>query len=245
VRLRWEAQGEKAEVSWYDHHGQIEGWREVPLSGSTTVELRDEDPVADHWVDFKLYVVRESGVYTYTERRVRVTLVCRLTWFFSPAPEGCPMEARRRPSLMGQRFAGGVILGDTTHARVYLDEADRPYLSYGLRQLPQADLSEEAAPAGRFLPAPAFSGLWAGLFPGHEDFRDRVGWPTGPAVTFESAWQCAQPEQGGPPRDCFQLGLEGQVYHVQIAGEPQAIWLGDEWPLSYAEGRWAVWGGEE
>jgi hypothetical protein len=245
VRLGWEAQGERAELSWYDHHGQIEGWREVPLSGSTTVRLRDEDPVADHWVDFKLYVVRESGVYTYTEQRVRVTLVCRLSWFFSPAPEGCPMEAPRRPSLIAQRFEGGVVLGDATHARVYLEEAGQPYLSFGLRQLPQADLSEEAAPAGRFLPAPEFSGLWAGLFPGHGEVRNRLGWALEPGVRFESAWQCAQPEEAGPPGDCFQLDREGRVYHVALVGEPEAIWLDDKWPLSYARGTWDVWDGEE
>jgi hypothetical protein len=241
VRLSWEAEGERAELSWYDHHGQIEGWREVPLSGSTTVKLRDKDPVADHWVDFKLYVVRESGIYTYTERRVRVTLVCRLSWFFAPEPDGCPIEAPRRASLIGQRFEGGVILGDATHARVYLDGAGQPYRSFGLRQLPQADLSGEGAPMDRFMPAHEFSGLWAGLFPGHEDVRDELGWAVKPGVRFESAWQCAQPEQGGPPRDCFQLGRGGQVYHVQLAGDPEAIWLDDKWPLSYSRGTWAVW----
>jgi hypothetical protein len=296
VLLSWEARGERAELSWYNHHGQSEGWREVGLSGSTTVKLRDKDPVADHWVDFKLYVVRESGVYTYTERRLRVTLVCRLGWFFSPPPEGCPSEAANRISLIGQRFEGGVVLGDATRARVYLDERGQPYVSLGLRLLPQEDLTDAAPPAGLFLPAPEFSGVWAGLLPGQEDLRGRLGWATGPAVTFDSArqcaqadlgdeapsaglflpapefsgvwagllpgnedlrdrlgWatgpavafnsarQCAQAEQGGPPRDCFQLGLEGRVYHARMVGEPQAIWLDDKWPLSYSRGTWELW----
>jgi hypothetical protein len=241
VLLAWQAWGERAELSWYDHHGQLEGWREVPLSGSTTVKLRDEDPVADHWVDFKLYVVRESGVYTYTEQRLRVTLVCRLTWFFSPPPDGCPTDEPRTASLVSQRFERGVILGDATHARVYLDQAGQTYLSFGLRLLPQADLGDETPPAGLFLPAPEFSGIWAGLLSQHEDLRDRLGWATGPPVTFDSARQCAQPEQPGPPCDCFQLGTEGQVYHAQIAGEPEAIWLDDKWPLSYARGTWELW----
>jgi hypothetical protein len=241
VLLRWEARGERGELSWYDHHGQIEGWREVGLSGSTTVKLRDKDPVADHWVDFKLYVLRESGVYTYTEQRLRVTLVCRLEWFFPPLPEGCPTEAANRISLIGQRFEGGVILGDATHARVYLDEPGQPYVSLGLRLLPQADLSDAAPPAGRLLPAPEFSGVWAGLLPGQEDLGDRLGWATGPAVAFDSARQCAQAAAGGPPRDCFQLGMEGQVYHARMAGEPEAIWLDDKWPLSYSRGTWELW----
>jgi hypothetical protein len=241
VRLTWEAQGERAELSWYDHHGQLEGWREVPLSDSTTVKLRDEDPVADHWVDFKLYVVRESGVYTYTERRLRVTLICRLTWFFSPPPEGCPIEEPDRASLLSQRFERGMILGDDTHARIYLDEPGQSYLSFSLRLLPQADLADEMPPAGSFLPAPEFSGIWAGLLPEHEDLRGRLGWATAPAVTFESFRQCAMPEQGGAPRDCFQLGVDGQVYHAQMTGDPQAIWLDDQWPLSYVQGTWELW----
>jgi hypothetical protein len=241
VQLTWEARGERAELSWYDHHGQLEGWREVPLSGWTTVKLRDEDPVADHWVDFELYVVRESGVYTYTKRRLRVTLVCRLAWFFSPPPEGCPMEGPRKTALIGQRFERGTILGDATHARVYLDEPGQPYLSFGLRLLPQANLEGETPPADRFLPPPEFTGLWAGLLPGHEDLRQRLGWATAPPMTFDSARQCAQPEQPGPPRDCFQLGTGGQVYHAQIAGEPEAVWLDDKWPLSYARGTWELW----
>jgi hypothetical protein len=241
VQLTWEARGERAELSWYDHHGQLEGWREVPLSGWTTVKLRDEDPVADHWVDFELYVVRESGVYTYTKRRLRVTLVCRLAWFFSPPPEGCPTEAPRKTALIGQPFERGLILGDATHARVYLDESSQPYLSFGLRLLPQADLGDETPPAGRFPPAPELSGVWAGLVPRHEDLRQRLGWATAPPMTFGSARQCAQPEQPGPPRDCFQLGPVGEVYHAQIAGEPEAIWLDDKWPLSYAHGTWELW----
>jgi hypothetical protein len=245
VLLSWEAQGEQAELSWYDHHGQIEGWREVPLSGSTTVKLRDKDPVADHWVDFKLYVVRESGVYTYTERRLRVTLVCRLTWFFSPSPDGCPIQEPDRASLVGQRFEGGVILGDATHANVYLDESGQPYLSFGLRLLPQADLSDEIPPAGLLLPALEFSGVWTGLLPRHEDLRDRLGWATAPAVTFDSARQCDMPEQPGPPRECFQLGFDGQVYHARITGQPEAIWLDDKWPLSYARGTWDLWPAQE
>jgi hypothetical protein len=248
VRLTWEAQGERAELSWYNHHGQIEGWREVPLSGSTTVTLRDEDPVADQWVDFKLYVVRESGVYTYTEQRQRVTLVCRLSWFFSPSPDGCPIEEPQTTSLIGQHFEGGLILGDESHSRVFLNEEDqagKQYLSFGLRRLPRVALSEEAVASGRLLPAPEFSGLWSGLFPGHEEFCDRVGWATGPAVSFESEWQCAMPEQAGPPRDCFQLGPEAEVLHVQIAGAPEAIWLDDKWPLSYARGTWRLWSGAE
>ncbi|MGD2177046.1 MAG: hypothetical protein PVG71_04410, partial [Anaerolineae bacterium] len=128
-----------------------------------------------------------------------------------------------------------------THARVYLDEPGQPYLSFGLRLLPQADLSEATPPAGLFLPAPAFSGVWAGLLPGHEDLRDRLGWATAPAVTFDSARQCTLPGQGGPPRDCFQLGLGGQVYHSHTAGDPEAIWLEDKWPLSYVRGTWELW----
>jgi hypothetical protein len=245
VLLSWEARGERAELSWYDHHGQLEGWREVALSGSTTVKLRDEDPVADHWVDFKLYVVRASGVYTYTERRVRVTLVCRLSWFFSPPPEGCPQENPDMVSILSQRFERGLILGDATHARVYLDEPGQPYLGLGLRLLPQADLGQAGPPAGLFVPAPEFSGVWAGSLPGHEDLRDRLGWATAPAITFESARQCAQPEAGGPPRDCFRLGMDGQVYRAHMVGDPEAIWLDDKWPLSYSRGTWALWPVEE
>jgi hypothetical protein len=241
VSLAWEAQGERAELSWYDHNGQLEGWREVSLSGSTTVKLQDQDPVADHWIDFKLYVVRESGVYTYTERRLRVTLVCRVSWFFTPAPERCPSEEPDRDPLVAQRFERGVILGDATQARIYLDEPGQPYLGFGLRLLPQADLGGKSPPAGLFLPAPEFSGVWAGLVPGHEEIRERLGWATGTAVAFESPRQCAQPEEPGPPRDCFQLGPDGQVYHAQIGGEPEAIWLDNQSPLSTVQGTWELW----
>jgi hypothetical protein len=143
--------------------------------------------------------------------------------------------------LIGQQFERGVIIGDATHARVYLDEPGQPYLSFGLRLLPQADLSDDTPPADLFLPAPEFSGVWVGLVLEHEDLRDRLGWATAPAATFDSARQCGVPEQAGPPRDCFQLGTDGQLYHAQITGEPQTIWLDDKRPLSYASGTWELW----
>lgn len=216
VLLTWEAQGEAAEVCWYNHHGVLEGRSDVAVSGSERIKLWDQNPVADHWVDFELHVARESGVYTSTKRQIRVTLVCRLPWFFSPSPDGCTDDNQEwnTDTLVGQRFERGVMLGNSYWINVYLDEPDHPYLTFSPhRPLPQADLSDETPPDGLVVPAPEFDGVWAGLLPGSEDVRDRLGWGVASAITYDSPRQCLFRQQDETASHCFRLGLDGQVYH--------------------------------
>jgi hypothetical protein len=165
--------------------GPIMQFWDVPPSGSLsyTIGLQER-----HFVPFLLSGASQSG--HYTGQYLQVPLTCPDTWFFSPAPDGCPGGPALYAAGAEQPFQEGVMVWVGEQSLIYVlfdDDIFSP------RWAIYPDTWEEGeelcdpgpAPPGYSQPQRGFGKLWceeAGI-------RDRLGWAVDTEVGYETAVQ--------------------------------------------------------
>lgn len=218
VTVSWEAEGSAARLcAVYAFNATIE-CMDVPLQGQETLTLRDQDPVADHWVDYELEVRND---YLLATESIRVLVECHNPWFRAGLSSWCPGGKVQENPAIAQSFENGLIITTNNYAQIFFDDAAPACRGINGLGGVTADTESLTPPDGRFLPAPSIAPLWLGDLRGGDDVRERLGWATAPAHAFTQQIQCEQTPEGSG--DCFVTSGDGRVYTPHtITGAPGA-----------------------
>lgn len=215
VTLSWSVVGaEDVTIHRIGSNGIREREWPVGLSGSITVSSNATD-FARFELDAEAGGLSETSILS-------LEVGCSETWFFSPAPSGCPSEAATLSLHVAQNFEGGqmiwiqgnrniyVLFSDTTQPQwqLYVDqwEEGQPVNDPGL-----------VPPAGLIQPVRGFGLVWRN----QPNVRDRLGWATSPELSYDGALQDAgssvyvRAQQGG----ILQLESGGRAW-TTISGGP-------------------------
>lgn len=207
IELKWETRGDTARICV-----SYGGWvnREcfdVFPSGQQTITLRTEDPVADHWVDIILTLRDE---FSTIDESVRIPLQCHYQWFEEDLSSWCPHGPVDESEAFAQEFESGVAITKDDTATVFFDEPGDPCKLYFVPPELEFEVDQPQPPPDRFRPGEGMAILWQGVFPGTEDLRPRLGWPTSAPINYLMKQQCERTPDG--QGDCFASALDGNVF---------------------------------
>lgn len=188
VTFNWSAEGVSARL-FSGTRRRLQEWWVVPLSGTLTVDLQGtvyRNPA------FSL-VVSDSDDW-FSESALKVQAAVQIEWgcehdyFFSPAPERCPLGSATASWAAEQLFEGGRMM--------WLEVEDAVYIFYdpgasGLAVVERYDdnwtpgeLEDNptiTAPPGFVLPIRGFGRVWR-----DDQVRARLGWALAPELGYEA-----------------------------------------------------------
>jgi len=180
-----------------------EGFVVDALSGSREIALRPVEGA--YYVQFIIQAMNggydpQTGQHINPKETIQIIQIrmtpCPHAWFFTPEPTWCADRPPTPTDAIIQAFDGGTLIaiknpGPTLSNTVYVLSSPHGFwTSYAMSQPLELDPLLRA-PAGKFLPDPAFYGVWstagydvAGML------KDSIGWATGAATHYQAAAQC-------------------------------------------------------
>lgn len=191
IQLEWASTGGVSASLWRINRGGpiAEIWDVAPTGAFTyTISTTERE-----YVQFSLYVADAEG--DSNGAGLTIPLTCPDTWFFSPAPDGCPGAPAVFSDGAEQPFESGYMLwveevvagGGPGIYVLYDDEIVSPrwnfYPDTWEEGDPLCDVGQP--PPGLYQPQRGFGKLWCDE-PG---VRDRLGWATEPETGYETAVQ--------------------------------------------------------
>lgn len=192
IQLEWASTGGVSASLWRISRGGpiAEIWDVAPTGALTyTISTAERE-----YVQFSLYVADAEGLSS--GEGLTIPLTCPDTWFFSPAPDGCPGAPAHFANGAQQPFESGYMvwvddLGPGGEAGIYVlydDDVFSPRWDFFTDAWeegePLCDVGE--APPGLYQPERGFGKLWCE----QESVRDRLGWATEPETGgYETAVQ--------------------------------------------------------
>lgn len=208
LTLRWEAQGERAEICQLVIN-QLVNCEAVAVQGQKQLTT-DQNLLGSTG-----FVLRVTGAGEVATQLVEVHLLCQnlYPWFFANSPQACPAGAASVSPGAFQRFEHGMMVwvdGAPGPADdrfyVFLEESGtqaafpRTVLTLAAPFTFKAGASPnnrtgETPPSGRFEPVSGFGQLWRGEFETgvnseFANLRTRLGWALAPEAGYEFARQC-------------------------------------------------------
>jgi hypothetical protein len=183
----------------------------VTNEGRLTVSTdADEDLVVARFL-----VQAESGG-SVIEEILEIDMGCPFSWFFQPAPDGCPGGSPQPTTQVEQRFEGGsmVWLAATQEIFVLFSDDSNPawgrYPDTFVAGVPEADDSI-VAPAERLQPVRGFGLVWRE----NEEVRERLGWALEPELGYDGIIQST----GGAANETIYLRVrDGGILSIQPGG---------------------------
>lgn len=219
VTLTWEATGDTATLYRLMPTGQLGQFWDVPLSGSMVVETSDRDR---NQVQYMLFV---SSGERQEQALATVRVRCTAEWFFTPAPDICPVDPAIETAAAYQPFERGHMFWLGQRARIYVLYGDGGVPAYSPVSdpwqpgLPESDPGIEPPP-GLVQPVRGFGMVWRGEAEPYLYVRERVGWGLVQEVGYTALFQCdSAPKYSscyltGPDGAVWQLGPEGSSWRV-------------------------------
>jgi hypothetical protein len=214
VTFTWSAEGASARL-FSGTRQRLQDWWVVPLSGTLTVEARGTvypDPA------FTLEVCDSDDWYVESSRKavqsVRIEWACEHEYFFTPAPERCPLGPATFSWAAEQRFEGGRMIWLEADHAIYVFYDEPPLGSEGAQQFqdtwtpaePESDVTI-VPPEGLHQPVRGFGKVWR-EFP---QVRERLGWALAPEQGFEGALQHEHHEGSSSGAPTFLRAADGRV----------------------------------
>ena len=186
ILLEWESLGAtSASLARIEPGGPIAEWWEVEPSGRFTYTIKLSER---NFVHFALTVQNDYGAMA--GQYLFVPLNCPDTWFFSPAPDGCPLG----PAL----YSGGAEQPFEDGFMVWVEEQDAIYVLFdddvfSPRWAMYADTWQEGdplcdpgpIPPGVYQPQRGFGKVWCE----EAEVRERLGWATQLETGYDTAIQ--------------------------------------------------------
>lgn len=157
-----------------------------------------------------------------TEVMTPTTESCPYSYFFEPAPGGCPLEEPTISAAAEQPFDNGLM--------IWLEATDSVYVFYGDQRWQRFDddWSEDqpesdpaiVPPDGLFQPIRGFGKVWRE----NPSVRQELGWALGPELSFESKIQRQEAEEVGT-EVIFLLTFNGQVFGLVSRDQNGGDWV--------------------
>jgi hypothetical protein len=178
-------------------------------------------------VEYELVIGEGSNEVT---QRLTVPLACPIAWFFTPAPESCPVEDATSSGVVEQTFERGRMIYVASENRIYVlynDGATPAWASFEDRYRPGVDPERDEnwdrafAGTGFVQPVGRLGLLWRGL----DVVRNRLGSGTAPELSFEGYYQEA------PTRDAAFAGRNDVFITASDGTVIQLLPAGSQWQI--------------
>jgi hypothetical protein len=184
VTLSWEVEhaDEVTLIRFWDFR-PAQWWTDLPLVGSQEYTVPD-------WERNPVYFTLDaydaaSGVRV--NAGVSIQVICPDTWFFNPAPSGCP-TAPIYSAAAEQSFEGGYMIWLGVENRIivlFTDNSNPKMANYTDSWAGEPICNLGPPPTGKLHPERGFGKIWCD-FPA---VRDRLGWATEPETGYETILQ--------------------------------------------------------
>jgi hypothetical protein len=158
---------------------------DVGPSGSLQVAI---SPERRNYDTYALYVYDESGVVAH--ETTQVALRCPDRWFFSPAPDICPIGPAIITDGAEQHFERGTMLWVSAEDRIYVlfDDGQLPRWSAYSDEWDEGEPPKDEGiepPPGLQQPVRGFGLIWRE----ESTVRERLGWAVDAERGYETALQ--------------------------------------------------------
>lgn len=192
--------------------------------GRQTITLSARERVQ---VDYELVIGEGASEVT---QRLTVPLACPIAWFFTPAPESCPVSDADPTGVVEQTFERGRMIFVASENRIYVlynDGSSPAWASYEDRYRrgidPERDENFDRAFAGTGFVQPVgrLGFLWRGL----DTVRNRLGSGTAPELSFDGYYQEA------PTRDTAYAGRNDVFITASDGTVIQLLPAGSQWQI--------------
>ena len=194
--------------------------REWPVGESGSITVSSNAP------DFARFELEAEAGGLSEISRLSLTVGCGETWFFSPAPSGCPSSAANLSLHVEQTFEGGRMIWIQGGRDVYVIFTDsetpqwQQYIDQYTDGQPASDPGLVPPSPGLIQPVRGFGLIWRE----QTRVRERLGWATTPEISYDGAVQDSvtatyvRSQQGG----ILQLNAGGSSW-TTLVGSPANI----------------------
>ena len=169
-------------------------WDQLPLEGSLTVEIastlyRDPQFTLQAYTSDDICLVPEApaGAANRVTKTVTINWACNLDYFFTPAPQRCPLAPATTSAAAEQQFESGRLIWLEAENIIYAFHNDGHFQRYPntwQEGQPESDPSL-IPPDGHYQPVRGFGQLWRNQ-PG---LRDQLGWALAPEQGYTTMHQ--------------------------------------------------------
>ena len=194
-----------------DEDNRVQVWN-VTNEGRLTVSTDAEEDL----VVARFLLLAESGG-SVIEEILQIDMGCPFSWFFQPAPEGCPAGTPLPTTQVEQRFEGGLMvwLAATQQIFVLFSDQGSPawevYPDTFAEGVPDSDDSI-VPPAERLQPVRGFGLVWRE----NDDVRSRLGWALEPELGYDGIIQAT----GTAENETIYLRVrDGGILSIDPGGE--------------------------
>jgi hypothetical protein len=208
VTLEWQSTGATHATLYHLlATGQLGSFWEVGVSG--VFDYRIDDGERNH-TDFLLVVSDELG--RSVQASLSIALRCPDTWFFAPAPGGCPAGPALVLAAAEENFERGVMIWVSEQDLIYVlfDDGQSPWWRAYTDKWNEGDPLDDPAitpPTGLYQPVRGFGLVWREE-PG---VRERIGWAEDSEVGFMTAVQStSRPKYN----DIYIGALDGKIWKL-------------------------------
>jgi hypothetical protein len=208
VTIQWKATDATEAVLYHlMPTGQLGSFWEVSLEGTFEYEI---DPKERNHTDFMLFVSDDQA--QTVQATLSIKLRCPDTWFFTPAPEGCPAGPAVVSSGAEQHFEHGTMIWVQSQGLIYtlFDDEQSPRWKIYVDEWESGDPESDPSltpPSGLYQPVRGFGKAWREQ-PG---VRERLGWATDAEAAFTTAVQyTSRPKYN----DTYVRALSGGVWRL-------------------------------
>jgi hypothetical protein len=206
VTLSWEVQNaDRVMLTRFWDFRAAEWWEDLPLIGAHehTIPDWERNPITFMLTAFS------NATGDHVTASLSIYVICPDTWFFSPAPDGCPSAPLYSPAAE-QPFEHGVMIWVGAQDRIIVLSADNQYprvenFTDTWDGGPICDLGPP--PAGMVHPMRGFGHIWCE----NERVRDRLGWALEPEVGFETILQTTTKVKYN---HTYLRAADGDVWHL-------------------------------
>jgi hypothetical protein len=213
ITFQWLAEGVTARL-YSGTKERLQDWWVVPLSGTLTVDALGtvyKDP------KFTLVVSDSDDWFSESTRTdeasVQIEWACEHGYFFSPAPERCPLGPVVATWAAEQLFERGRMIWLDTEGAIYVfydvDANDSTVVERFDDSWAPGELESDptiVAPAGLYQPVRGFGQVWR-----EEQVRGRLGWALAPEQGFETLLQHEHHEGSSSGAPSYLQTIDGRV----------------------------------
>ncbi len=157
-----------------------------------------------------------------TETITPTTEPCPYSYFFEPAPEGCPLDEPTISAAAEQPFEGGVMIWLEANDSVYVFYKDQRWQRFDddwSEGQPENDPTI-IPPEGLHQPIRGFGKVWRE----QAEVRNELGWALSPELGYESKIQLQEIEEEAG-EITFLLTFNGQVFTLVTREPNKGDWV--------------------
>jgi hypothetical protein len=210
--LHWQASADTVTLELLTASGTVVNSVGVPLSGDRIVQISPELGTS---VNYRLTAKRGR---LSASKTLTLVIQCANTWFFTPAPSGCPTQAAYPVAgFKYQSFERGLAFYVPSTNNVYLlANANNRVNAYPM-DWNYSPLAVVTPPSGLLQPGAEIGYIWLNKpWSDGSKLQDVLGWANSPLQAYGAQ------AQSGTASDIYIKGPTGAVYKLALAGT--GIW---------------------